>query len=65
MSRAIQLAPSPYLSSSAATADLVSPILPTTHQSLPVPSIDAALQRWSKGHSESAPIGADAVREKY
>ena len=65
VSRAIQLAPSAYLSSSAATADLVSAILPTTHQSLPVPSIDAALQRWSECHSESPPIGAGAVREKY
>ena len=65
VSRAVQLAPSAYLSSSAATADLVSAILPTTHQSLPVPSIDAALQRWSEGHSESPPIGAGAVREKY
>ena len=65
VSRAVQLAPSAYLSSSAATADLVSAILPTTQQSIPVPSIDAALQRWSKGHSESPPIGAGAVREKY
>ena len=62
VSRAVQLAPSAYLSSSAATADLVSAILPTTHQSL---LVDAALQRWSYGHSEFPPIGADVVREKY
>ena len=40
---ALQVAPSAYLSSLASTADLVSAILPTSHQSLPVPSSDIAL----------------------
>ena len=39
--------------------------LPTTHQTLPVPSIDAALHRWSEDHSEFPPIGTDTMREKY
>ena len=59
--RATQVAPSAYLSSSAATADLVSNLLPTSHQSLPVPSSDVALAKWSEGHNCSPPVDAGAV----
>ena len=62
--RASQVAPSAYLSSSASTADLVSAILPTSHQSLPVPSSNAALTLWSHGHSVPIPLGLDAFKEK-
>ena len=64
MRRAVQLAPSAYLSSSAATAELVSAILPTTHLSLPVLSLDAALEKWSVDHNETPPSSAGAKREK-
>ena len=47
-------APSAYLSSSAATAE-PSTTLPATHQSLPVPSRDVALEIWSESHSEEPP----------
>ena len=62
--RASQVAPSAYLSSSASTAYLVSAILPTSHQSLPVPSSDAVLTLWSHGHSVPIPLGLDAFKEK-
>ena len=62
--RASQVSPSAYLFSSASTADLVSAILPTSHQSLPVPSSDAALTLWSHGHSVPIPLGLDAFKEK-
>ena len=47
-----------------ATADLVHTILPATHQSLPVPSCDVALETWSESHSEEPLSGADAVKER-
>ena len=62
--RAVQVAPSAYLASSAATADLVSALLPMSHQSLPVPSVDVARTKWSQGHSFLPPTGADALKEK-
>ena len=64
MSRATQLAPSAYLSSTAATADLVSAILPTSHKTLPTPFADAALEKWSVGHNATPPTGAGAAIEK-
>ena len=57
------LAPSAYLSSSAATIDLVHTILLATHQSLPVPSRDVALEIWSEGQSEPL-SGAGAAKER-
>ena len=47
-----------------AMPELVSAILSTTHQSLLVPSLDAALEKWSVGHNETPPTSAGAVREK-
>ena len=64
MRRAVQVAPSSYLSSIAATVDLVSALLPTTHQSLPTPYSDVALTKWSQGHDGTAPAGAEAMKEK-
>ena len=62
--RAVHLAPSAYLSSSTATAELVSAILPKSHLSLPVPSSDVALVKWSVDHNGSPPSSAGAKREK-
>ena len=61
---AVQVAPSAYLASTAATAELVSIVLPSTHKSLPVPSSGLALAKWSEGHSCDSPTGAEVVREK-
>jgi len=58
------LAPSAYLQSSAATADLVHIILPATHQSLPVLSHDAALESWSEGHIEEPLLGTGAEKKR-
>ena len=41
--QAVQVAPSAYLSSTAATSNLVTAILPNSHHSIPVPSADIAL----------------------
>ena len=61
---ALQVAPSGYLLSLASTADLVSAILPTSDQSLSVPSSDVALTMWSQGHSVSVPTSSEAFKEK-
>ena len=49
---------------SASTADLVSALLPTSHQSLPVPSSDVSRTKWLHGHSFLPPTGEDAFKEK-
>ena len=64
MRQAVQVTPFSYLSSSAATVDLVSAFLPTTHQSLPTPYSDVALTKWSQGHDGTPPAGAEAMKEK-
>ena len=60
--RAVEVAPSAYLASVAATSDLVSAILPTNHCSLAVPYTDAALTQWSQGNQFTPPLGPDASR---
>ena len=62
--RAVQLAPSAYLASTAATAELVSTILPSTHHSLPVPASVLALKKWSEGHNCVPPTGTEAMKER-
>ena len=62
--RAAQVAPSAYLSSTAATTDLVTAILPASHHSIPIPSADIALAKWSQDHNTSSPQGQGACREK-
>ena len=62
--RAVQLAPSGYLASTAATAELVSTILPSTHHSLPVPASVLALKKWSEGHNCVPPTGTEAMKER-
>ena len=53
--RAVQLAPSAYLASAAATCDLMQDILPGHLRSLPSPSVDQALWCWQVGHHTNPP----------
>ena len=62
--RAVQLAPSAFLASAAATHDLVQCILPTRLQSHPTPHRDEALSLWSAGHDDAPPAGAAAAIQK-
>ena len=61
---AVQLAPSTFLVSAAASSNLVSPILPARLQSLPVPYLDVAHSCWSHGHDISPPSGSTACIQK-
>ena len=54
---AVQLAPSAYLSSTAAFSQLVYNILPPRFSVLEIPFLDKALSVWSNGHDSSAPVG--------
>ena len=61
---AAHVAPSAYLSSTAASADLVSALLPESNHSDLFLSSEAALARWSEGHSEAPPTGEGAKIQK-
>ena len=61
---AAHVAPSAYLSSTAASADLVSALLPESNHSDLFPFSEAALARWSEGHSDAPPTGAGAKIQK-
>ena len=52
---AVQLAPSAFLASAAATSDLVHLIVPPYLQSLSIPNVDEAKDLWSLGHGQSPP----------
>ena len=56
----VQLAPSAFLASAAATYDLVQHILPVHLQSLPISKFDEALSFWSVDHAFAPPTGAAA-----
>ena len=60
----MQLAPSAYLASAAASSGLVGHILPASLQSLPIPHLDAALSMWSHGHDNPPPSGTAACSQK-
>ena len=60
----MQLAPSAFLASAAASSNLVSQILPACLQSLPTPYLDVALSRWSQGHDIPPPSGSTACIQK-
>ena len=49
---AVSIAPSAFLASSNASADLVTAILPSSLVSLPVPEIEEALRVWSQRHNQ-------------
>ena len=61
---AVQLAPSAYLASAAASSGLISHILPASLQSLPIPHLDAAVSLWSHGHDTPPPSGTAACSQK-
>ena len=61
---AVQLAPSAYLASAAASSGLFSHILPASLQSLPIPHLGAAVSLWSHGHDNPPPTGTAACSEK-
>ena len=61
---AVQLAPSAFLASAAASRDLVNQILPLHLQSLPTPYEVDALSSWSSGHHNPPPSGTAACAQK-
>ena len=54
---AIDLAPSAFLASANASADLVHRVVPSHFQHTAIPCLDEALSNWSKGNSLSPPEG--------
>jgi len=61
---AVQVAPSAYLASTAASTDLVHRIVPTRLRDVPLPNCDEAEARWSKGHSHPSPEGEARSHQK-
>lgn len=61
---AVQIAPSAYLTSVAALAELVTATFTDSHCSLPAPSTNVALAIWSEKHSLEPPQGAAAFLDK-
>ena len=61
---AVQLAPSAFLASAAASFNLVSQILPARLQSRPTPYLDVTLSRWSQGHDIPPPSGSTTCIQK-
>ena len=61
---AVKLAPSAFLASSHATADLVRDILPGVPSPLSSALLEDALAIWSSGHDWQPPEGAGAARQK-
>ena len=61
---AMQLAPSAFLASAAASLSLIKTIVAAHLQSLPVPHKDLALTMWSQGHENPPPSGTAARVQK-
>ena len=61
---AVQLAPSAFLASAAASSDLVRHIVPPTLQSSHIPFVEEAERQWSVGDSVSPPEGTARCRQK-
>jgi len=61
---AVQLAPSAFLASAAATSDLVHQIVPTVLQGSPIPNVEDAMAQWSDGLSDAPPEGVARYRQK-
>ena len=57
---AVQLAPSAFLASAAASSNRARHILPSHLQSLPLPYTDEAVALWSQGHVQIPPVGSAA-----
>ena len=61
---AVQLAPSAFLASAAASSDLVLQILPPWLQGYPICFVDEALTCWSEGCQEAPPVGTAKYKQK-
>ena len=61
---AVQLAPSAFLASDAASSALVHHIIPPALQCSPIPNWDDAMVDWSEGHNEAPPEGLAQYRQK-
>jgi len=61
---AVQLAPSAFLASAAASLNLIKIIVPSRLQSFPIPHQDMALSIWSQGHDNPPPLGTAACIQK-
>ena len=61
---AVQLAPSAFLASAAASSDLVHHIVPPTLQGSPIPHVDVAKAQWSDGVSTAPPEGETRYSQK-
>ena len=61
---AVQLAPSAFMASAAASSDLARHILPSHLQSRPLPYTDEAVALWSQGHVQTPRAGSAAFRQK-
>ena len=61
---AVQLAPSAFLASAAASSDLVRHIVPPTLLSSPIPFVEEAESQWSDGDSVSPPEGTARCQQK-
>ena len=62
--RSAVIAPSAFLASSHASSELVSAILPSHLNSLPLPFIDEAAACWSQSHDSEPPVGTGACKQK-
>ena len=60
----VQLAPSAFLASAAASSDLVQQIVPPALQGCPLINVEAAEAQWSVGLSNAPPEGADKCKQK-
>ena len=60
----VQLAPSAFLASAAASSDLIHHIIPPHLQSSPIPNLDDARAQWSQGHNLSPPEGSAQWHQK-
>jgi len=61
---AVQLAPSAFLASAAASSDLVYHIVPPQLQGSPMPHVEDAQRLWAKGHDRAPPEGVAQNRQK-
>jgi len=61
---AVQLAPSAFLASAAASSDLVYHIVPPQLQGSPMPHVEDAQRLWAEGHDRAPPEGVAQYRQK-
>lgn len=64
ISSAVDLTPSAYLASTAASLDLVHHVVPARLQGLPLPNASDAFARWSRGHDCAPPEEGEQHSQK-